>query len=834
MKKFLALVLALVMTFSLVTISAGAEDFTDADKVSYTEAVDVMTAAGVVGGYADGSFNPTAGLTRGAAAKIICNMILGPTTAEALVANDAPYSDVAVDNVFAGYIAYCANEGIISGYADGTFRPAAPLTGYAFMKMLLGALGYDAAIEGYTGANWSIQVAKRALAIGLDDGLKTAFSGAKSLTREEACLYAFNAMNTKMVKYDTKSTISVGDLVITQNSQAEETSKLFREKYFEDLTKLTSVRTEAGRPAHTWKWDRDTIGTYADTADYTFILDKAYASDDNALEIIRELADNDDLVWSYVTNEAGRTTQVTKLYVDGKNESGNDMTEVATYGNVVEVYVDKYDAITDVVAFTYELNQIAKVSTNLTKAQKEDGATCKIYFEGESGYVLDNEYVGFDKETYVADAYVLNCWNAEKGTDENEIIASVLPETVEGKVTAVKGTKVEIDGESYKDLTSDIAIDDEGTFYLNLAGQIILADTDSKSENYAYIYNVVVVDDDLNADGFLGDTTAKVYVVLPDGTKASYPAALELIDVESEEEVEPVAAVEEEAEQVLVFKGTEYDVIEVAAAFAEDGIEAGKLVAYTINKDGEFVIADEKDEIKTADSATINKTNAGFAEAATEFIFVYEDGAKVKTSVTTGYKNVNVEGALVWYVDDESNNDDFKTVYAFVIAENGSVANDADLAVVLDPEAKETKNADGDTVYTYSVAIGEDNDATLTFEDAQDFEYGDVIAYEMDGVYAVIDEDVDVLYDEVYDFAKGEYVDLDEDGQVNFDSKTEFYTITIEFKNEAAFEAWDVLNLESVEVAEGASFAFDDVVAYIIVDSVDNVAGEVYVYEFVY
>ena len=127
MKKFLALVLALVMTMSLVTISAGAEDFTDAADVTYEEAVDVMTAVGVVGGYADGSFNPTAGLTRGAAAKIICNMILGPTTAEALVANEAPFSDVAVDNVFAGYIAYCVNEGIISGYADGTFKPAAQI-----------------------------------------------------------------------------------------------------------------------------------------------------------------------------------------------------------------------------------------------------------------------------------------------------------------------------------------------------------------------------------------------------------------------------------------------------------------------------------------------------------------------------------------------------------------------------------------------------------------------------------------------------------------------------------------------------------------------------------
>ena len=39
MKKFLSLVLALVMTMSLVTISAGAKDFTDDASVKYAEGV---------------------------------------------------------------------------------------------------------------------------------------------------------------------------------------------------------------------------------------------------------------------------------------------------------------------------------------------------------------------------------------------------------------------------------------------------------------------------------------------------------------------------------------------------------------------------------------------------------------------------------------------------------------------------------------------------------------------------------------------------------------------------------------------------------------------------
>ena len=222
MKKFLSLVLALVMTMSLVTVSAGAKDFTDSSKINYKEAVDVMSAAKVIDGYAEGDFRPTNTLTRGAAAKIICNLILGPTTASALVADAAPYKDVPTTNTFAGYIAYCQKEGIISGYADGTFRPGNSLTGYAFMKMLLGALGYDAETENYTGNNWSINVAKRALNIGLDDDLVGEFNGVKAVNREEACLYALNTLTADMVEYDAKTTVST-------NGTAHQTFTILRE-----------------------------------------------------------------------------------------------------------------------------------------------------------------------------------------------------------------------------------------------------------------------------------------------------------------------------------------------------------------------------------------------------------------------------------------------------------------------------------------------------------------------------------------------------------------------------------------------------------------------------
>lgn len=292
MKKFLSLVLALVMTMSLVTISAGAKDFTDGSKIQYKEAVDVISELGIVDGYSDGDFKPSDTLTRGAAAKIICNLVLGPTTAGALVADAAPYKDVPTSNTFAGYIAYCQQQGIISGYADGSFRPGATLTSYAFMKMLLGALGYDADIEGYVGDNWSVAVAKRALNIELDDSLVGSFNGIKAVTREEACLYAFNTLTADMVDYDSRTTVNVGGAeVVIAGSKAEPVEYVgkkdekiyddgiqqFAEKYFTDLElkdfEENGETDDFGRPARTWYDDSDKIGTYAETADVVYHKD---------------------------------------------------------------------------------------------------------------------------------------------------------------------------------------------------------------------------------------------------------------------------------------------------------------------------------------------------------------------------------------------------------------------------------------------------------------------------------------------------------------------------------------------------------------------------------
>ena len=824
MKKFLSLVLALVMTMSLVTVSAGAKDFTDNSKINYKEAVDVMSAAKVIDGYAEGDFRPTNTLTRGAAAKIICNLILGPTTAEALVADAAPYSDVPTTNNFAGYIAYCAKARIISGYADGTFRPAATLSGYAFMKMLLGALGYDATAEGYTGNNWSIQVAKRALSANVDlaDGLNGDFNGIKAVTREEACLYAFNTLKATMVEYENSNSITVNGITFTNKSTAKEMTCVegsgndgnikkdgkvqFAEKYFSDL-KGTPATDDLGHPSTKWMWKKDKIGTYANEADETYTLTgtyeigtgKDYAS---LLAVLKDedFTDNKDLklakdVDVYVNGAAVKTTEAEAVVKALMND--------AKGGTTVELYYndDDKDVVDCVTILNYSIGQIKDVSTKLTKDQKDDGATSKIKVEGK--WYLDNDVVGFDSKTYVEDAYVLYILKST-----TEMSASQIAAEITGKVTAIKGSdKATIDGTQYKYVKNAVTIDvdDEGSFYLNVAGQIAAVDTDSKSDNYAFIYNLKKDTNKVNSDGVLADTITAYYVTT-DGTKAS---AVVDADVETTS-----------GEKTFYYADTKTEV------------ESGVVIAFSINSDGELVLETEKDTIENNVTKTIDKTHAAGTDSDTQFIFAYADGSKFKTSTATGYKNVSVKGQQVCTVT----NKDGDYLYVFVGVKNGTLSSDVQYAVVTDGKASKTKDGK-DTFYSYDAIINGE-ESTLTFKTSTDpkLTKGAAYAFELDGKNVKDNKVTPLNFAQVTAGTKN-YVEVG-GTQYNLDDDVKaIYTVTLEYKTEDAYKeatkgtTLTFADLDSVTVSEGADIDNESWVAY-------NVDGSdldvLFVVDFVY
>lgn len=197
MKKLLALVMALVMSIGLVTIGTNAA-FNDADKIEHKEAVQIMASLGILAGKEDGNFDPQGTLTRAEAAKILSYMLIGTESACKLTSNGTEFTDVAPEHWAAPYIAYCNAQGIINGNGDGTFDPEGKLTGYAFAKMILVAIGFDG---DYTGSAWQANVAadldktekQSAEKKGLKEELKNIVLG-NEISRDEAAQMALNGL----------------------------------------------------------------------------------------------------------------------------------------------------------------------------------------------------------------------------------------------------------------------------------------------------------------------------------------------------------------------------------------------------------------------------------------------------------------------------------------------------------------------------------------------------------------------------------------------------------------------------------------------------------------
>ncbi|MGA7732099.1 MAG: S-layer homology domain-containing protein [Chloroflexia bacterium] len=87
---------------------------------------------GVISGYGDGSFRPNETVTRAQFAK----MLVGAMEWELVMPQTPTFSDVPADSWAYSYIETAYAHGVISGYADSTFRPGAPVTRAQVAKMV--------------------------------------------------------------------------------------------------------------------------------------------------------------------------------------------------------------------------------------------------------------------------------------------------------------------------------------------------------------------------------------------------------------------------------------------------------------------------------------------------------------------------------------------------------------------------------------------------------------------------------------------------------------------------------------------------------------------------
>ena len=524
MKKLLALVLALVMTMSLVTISNAA--FKDADSIDYKEAVDVMNAVGVFVGDEKGNFNAKENLTREQAAKVIAYLELGSKAADAMVGGNT-FTDVASSRWSAGFIAYCAQAGIVSGVGDGKFDPAGQLTALQFGKMLLVELGYDAKAEKMVGTDWAINTSKLMAKTKLMDGIDGSVN--QVLTREKAAQMCLNALEAPMVTYETKgssitvngadinfgasvakyetSTIAKDQNISSQKLTSGEYTVELGEKLYKDLKKL-STSDAFMRSATEWKLKAASIGTYADKADAT------YTAATKISAIYADLGLSDGISKSKVT-----------MYVDGedvnyatdsstKNFVKGETTKVGADGSLLNVYYDNdAETITLVLINTYvgEVGAVYKQSST-----KDAYVTIKT----GDGYTKPATTI---KSEYKTDAFAkgdIVAYTYSKKSGDDGIQSMALAEKVTGTMSTfttagsvtVGGTKYDANAKSVatvkETLNGDVDNGTEVTAYLDAYGYVLYLKANT-SKQYAVVL-------DYGAGSRL--ESARVKLLFTDGT----------------------------------------------------------------------------------------------------------------------------------------------------------------------------------------------------------------------------------------------------------------------------------------------------------------------------
>ena len=146
-KRFGALLLALILTCShSVTALAAVEDtgFSDVDADDWFAASAVYARDnGIMNGTSATTFDPNGTTSRGQITAILYRAAGSPAVSDAV-----DFPDVAPGAYYADAAVWAAASGIVTGYADGTFRPNDPITRQQMAAILWRYAGSPAAESG--------------------------------------------------------------------------------------------------------------------------------------------------------------------------------------------------------------------------------------------------------------------------------------------------------------------------------------------------------------------------------------------------------------------------------------------------------------------------------------------------------------------------------------------------------------------------------------------------------------------------------------------------------------------------------------------------------------
>ena len=726
LKKVLALVMAFAMAF---TMMAGAA-YTDSADIEATEAVDTLSALGVINGYEDGSFKPNGTVTRAEMAAMIYIVRNGGKT-DASGYENLPTSFTDIKGHWAeGYIKHAQTMGIISGRNDKTFDPNAKVTGVEAALMCLRTAGYDAAKAGIGGATWANKTLSLANEAGLLDDVKADLASA--CPRQYAAQLIYNMLDTEWVVWSndindfkagktTETTVFDPDTNTYMNLSSDET---VAEKYM-GLTKvpgyMTSIAKESGKDTYTVE---TTAGTYTkvekDYSDLMGQLVKVMIKDGKTDKVYGIFAHEDSKVLA-----TGSVGELDTVSGDAKKVELNDV-EYKTNGTASSMAVYNFNAETSNETLGNVIkNKVANAANSVKLIDNNDDGkvdrvvivpttVAKVTYVGKTSVTAGNKsykfddcsiYEGIEKDDFAV--IVKANFNAE---DKDTLTKA---ETLTGKVSGTKSDKVLVDGTWYT-LTGGAKMPEVGDEVEMVVVGNYAYDVDTTVGSSKDILLITAND---KADNDLSnDWTVDARAYFPDGTN----------------------------KKIVIDKLNTNDdgkaPTDVTNSVNKDALK-NTLFTYSTDKDGNYELKAVGTKNLAGHDGYLNKSYSAandtidgkkIADDAVIFV-VATDDIKVVTGKTVKDWATSTTATKVQALYSESNGMNYVQYAALVVSGTMPDADGDMLYGYLTADTYKTK-VDDDTVTAFEMWTGSEN--VTMYEDSTShvgIEAGLAVAYKMDG-----------------------------------------------------------------------------------------------------
>ena len=197
-------------------------------------------------GYADGTVRPNGKITRAEVATIFFRLLDDDTRAK-YWSSENNFSDVSADKWYNNAVSTLSRMGVIGGYADGTFRPDAPISRAEFAKLAAsftqnnGSAVYNYFTDVKT-TDWFAPYVTAAKDAGLIEGYSDgSFKPESKITRAEACAI----VNRTLGRKPSKAHMKISDRIDWPDVQTTDW-------FYEAIMEATNSHTYTGAPTETW------------------------------------------------------------------------------------------------------------------------------------------------------------------------------------------------------------------------------------------------------------------------------------------------------------------------------------------------------------------------------------------------------------------------------------------------------------------------------------------------------------------------------------------------------------------------------------------------------